>query len=271
MEKRKTTTLQRTLSILDYLAEYGAASAPQLIEYSGVPKSTAYLLLKELQQLGLVSVDDRGNYRLWVRLIALGERAAEQLDIRSAARPHLEALAQSAGLLCHLGILDKEAAYYILKIESQSSISVRSYVGKRLSLYRSAVGKCLLAWQPESVRDAIIAKTEFERTTPASITSPEELKQELQRIRSQGWGFDNEEDVPDVRCASAPIFGANQAIAGAISVVGASMQIKDSDIPALAEQVVACARAISRDMGWTEPREEQNASARNANSDPANL
>ncbi len=60
------------------------------------------------------------------------------------------------GLLCHLGIIDQGNAYYILKIESPATISVRSHEGKSLSLYRSGIGKCLLAWQPASVQASII-------------------------------------------------------------------------------------------------------------------
>jgi DNA-binding IclR family transcriptional regulator len=252
LEKDKKSTLQRAMTILEYLAEHGAASASDLIEHSGIPKSTAYLLLKELQQLGLISQGDRGNYRLWVRLIALGERAAGQIDIRETSRPHLEALMERTGLLCHFGIFDGDAAYYILKIESQGSISVRSYAGKRLSLHRSGVGKCLLAWQPEAVRKTIIAATVFEKVTPTTIVTPEALEKELARIRRQGWGFDNGEDEPAVRCVAAPVFDARGGVAGSISVVGASMQVTDDAVPALAEQVMACARDISRDLGWTE-------------------
>lgn len=238
--------------VLEYLAEHGTASASELIEHSGIPKSTAYLLFKELQALGMISQDDRGNYRLWVRLIALGERAAGQLDIRDTSRPHLEKLMASTGLLCHFGIFDGDAAYYILKVESQGSISVRSYVGKRLSLHRSGVGKCLLAWQPEAVRKAIIAATDFKAVTSTSIVTPEALEKELTQIRRKGWGFDNGEDVSDVRCVAAPVFDAQGSVAGAISVVGASMQMTNDLVPALAEQVVACAKAISKDLGWTE-------------------
>jgi len=156
------------------------------------------------------------------------------------------------GLLCHLGIFDGDAAYYILKIESQSTISVRSSVGKRLSLHRSGVGKCLLAWQPEPVRKAIIADTDFKRVTPTTIVSAEVLEEELARIRREGWGFDNGEDVSAVRCVAAPVFDGTGGVAGAISVVGTSMQLADAMVETLAEQVLACARDISRDLGWSE-------------------
>jgi DNA-binding IclR family transcriptional regulator len=86
------------------------------------------------------------------------------------------------GLLCHLGIIDQGNAYYILKIESPATISVRSHEGKSLSLYRSGIGKCLLAWQPASVQASIISDLQWERATPTTITDAQQLRDELGRI-----------------------------------------------------------------------------------------
>lgn len=62
------------------------------------------------------------------------------------------------------------------------------------SLYRSGIGKCLLAWQPAAVRKAIIEQLVWERATLTTITEPQQLNDELERIRQRGWSFDNGED-----------------------------------------------------------------------------
>ncbi|MXF14376.1 hypothetical protein FQ010_26900, partial [Escherichia coli] len=41
-------------------------------------------------------------------------------------------------------------------VESSATISVRSHEGKSLSLYRSGIGECLLAWQPAAVQQSVI-------------------------------------------------------------------------------------------------------------------
>ena len=250
LEKTKVPALQRAMQILDLLADRGTCQPAEIVEQLGIPKSSAYLLFEELKRYRLITQDQNGGLSLGLKLIALGERAAARLDVREVAREHLMRLMEETGLLCHFGFMDGNAAYYILKIESNSTISVRSYVGKRLSLSSSGIGKCLLAWQPESVRRNVIAETVFHPTTPTTITSPQALEAELEKIRAQGWGFDNGEDVPDVRCVAAPVFDAKNVISGAISVVGAAMQIKDARVPDLAVQVMACAHAISKDLGW---------------------
>ena len=86
----------------------------------------------------------------------LSGHALSKMDLRELARPRLTQLMDTTGLLCHLGIIDNGSAYYILKVESSATISVRSHEGKSLSLYRSGIGKCPLAWQPEAVQKSII-------------------------------------------------------------------------------------------------------------------
>lgn len=179
--------------------------------------------------------------------------ALSKMDLRELARPRLTQLMDTTGLLCHLGIIDNGSAYYILKVESSATISVRSHEGKSLSLYRSGIGKCLLAWQPEAVQKSIIEELVWEQMTPTTITHPQRLYEELARIRRQGWSYDNGEDYADVRCVAAPVFNANNELTAAISVVGTRLQINEEYRDYLAGKAIACARDISRLLGWKSP------------------
>lgn len=250
MTDSKVPALQRVNDILGFIAERGSCLAGDVIDALPIPKSSVYLLLAELEKIKMITQDSDGRYRLWLRLIELGECASASMDIREVARRHLTRLMEKTGLLCHLGIMDGEAAYYVLKIESSSSILVRSREGRKLSLYRSGIGKCLLAFQPKEKRDALIDGFVFEQATPTTIMGAGALRKELQLIRSRGWGFDNEEDIPNIRCVAAPVFGARGNIVASISVVGASVQITDDIIPSLAAETTGCARDISKGLGW---------------------
>ena len=134
---------------------------------------------------------------------------------------------------------------------------MRSHEGKSLSLNRSGIGKCLLAWQPDCVRESIIATIDWHRATPTTLTTPEQLREELVRIRARGWSFDNGEDYTDVRCVAAPIFNASNELTAAISVVGTRLQINDDNRDYLAGKAIACAKDISRLLGWKSPFDKQ--------------
>lgn len=78
------------------------------------------------------------------------------------------------------------------------------------------IGKCLLARQPAAVQQSIIEGLVWEQATPTTITHPQQLHEELARIRRQGWSYDNGEDYADVRCVAAPVFNANNELTAAI-------------------------------------------------------
>jgi len=247
----KVPALTRAVAILDYIAEQGACQGSALLPVLNVPKSSVYLLLDELKQLRLLSQGPDGLYRLGIKLIEFGEQASGQLDMREVARPHLHALMQDTGLLCHLGVIDGDSAYYILKVESQGTIRVRSWEGKRLSLNRSGLGKCLLAWADQTKQREMVSKLTFIQATPQSIPTPEKLLFELAVIKSRGWSYDNQEDLADVRCIACPIFDATNTIAAAISVVGTTLQIDGEKLEEIAAKVMRTAALISKELGFT--------------------
>ncbi len=137
MENSKVPALTRAIDILNVIARRGPCSAADIIAELGLPKSTTYLLLAELKRQRFITLDVRDNYCLWTKLVELSEQALGKMDLRDIAKQRLTELMEDTGLLCHLGIIDDQNAYYILKIESTSTISVRSHEGKSLSLYRS--------------------------------------------------------------------------------------------------------------------------------------
>ena len=175
LESSKVPALTRAIQILNLIARIGPCNAATIIEHTGIPKSTVYLILGELKKERFLRIDSQDNFCLWTKLVELSGHALSKMDLREVARPRLSRLMDETGLLCHLGIIDGENAYYILKIESPSTISVRSHEGKSLSLYRSGIGKCLLAWQPAAIRDDIIQHLAWKKQTPTTITHPQQL------------------------------------------------------------------------------------------------
>jgi DNA-binding IclR family transcriptional regulator len=248
--KSKVPALGRAFTLLEIVSREGQCNANQLVSETGMPKSTVYLLLDELKNLRLLTQARGGNYRLGLKLLELGSQVARQLDMRSAALPHLTRLMNETGFLCHLGVMDGDTPIYLIKVESQSSIQVRTWEGKRLSLCRSSLGKCLLAWSDRERQNQLISSIEFLPVLPNTLTTELELREALREIRQLGWAYDNEEDVANIRCVSAPIFNAAGDVIAAISIVSTSLQIGPQNILALAERVKDTAWDISQALGY---------------------
>jgi len=80
--------IDKSAAILEALAERGPATLAELVEATGISRPTAHRLAVALESHGLVGRDERGRFRLGVRLAAWGRVAvslsASMLE-RSAA------------------------------------------------------------------------------------------------------------------------------------------------------------------------------------------
>ena len=80
-----------------------------------------------------------------------------------------------------------------------------------------------------------------------------QFRQELEKIRRQGFAVDDEEAVLGARCVSAPILNSDHEPIAAVSVSGPVTRVSPNQVAALAEAVCDAARAISVAMGFPQP------------------
>ena len=146
--------------------------------------------------------------------------------------------------------MEGNKAVYLLKVEGSNEIRVNTWVGKRLSLHSSSLGKVLLAWLPPQELDARLADLAWEKKTAHTLTSPEMFRAHLGEVRQRGWAFDDEEDIANLRCVAAPVRDAEGRVIAAISAVGTILNIAGDGFEPLARQVCATAAEISASLGW---------------------
>lgn len=239
----QTPAIDKAIRIFDFLSQQAGATFSQIYQGVSLPKSTASSLLAALVAHRLLRLE-KNKYFLGVKLYELGHKAEETLDIRKLALEPLTSLRDLTKLTCHLGILDGATAIYLLKLESPNAVVVRSWEGKKLTLYSSGLGKALLAWLSEEEVDSLLPQEEFPIQTAATLRNKTALKKELATIRKRGWALDNEEDSVGVCCIAAPVFNKRGQTIAAISLSGVSFLVAKERIPELAQQVKAVAQAI---------------------------
>ena len=113
-------------------------------------------------------------------------------------------------------------------------IKIDTYIGRRMDLHCTAVGKVILACGPEDVLQRILAKQVYIRHTRNTITSPKLMQRDVQRVRKLGYAVDDEEEEPGVRCVAVPVYHANGAFAAGLSVTGTITQIPTTGIESIA-------------------------------------
>lgn len=213
-------------------------------------KSTVYRLLQTLVKHGYAVQDPAsGRYRLGLKFLEIGGVVQNSLSIRTIARPHLQALMAATNETVQLGILEGYEVVYADKIECARTIRMYSSVGRRSPLHCTALGKVLLAHQPEDAFREILGGRLI-RCTPRSITTPRALRAELVQIREQGYAFDDEEFEEGLRCLAAPARDYTGAVVASLGIAGPAARFEPARRPELIKLLRDAAEAVSTGLGY---------------------
>ena len=240
----------RVFSVLDRLSRQRSVTLEELSREIRLAKPTVYRFLLTLQALGYVRRDERERWAITLKLFNTGARALDHLDLYGAARPVAQELADQLSETVHMGVLEGDAAVYVLKIESNYTIRMFSRVGRRIPLYCTAIGKVLLAHLEGPAREAALKGLRLVAHTPHTLTSRAALEAELEKIRRQGYAIDDEEHEEGIRCIGAPVLEHTGAAVAALSASWPVFRFPAEGAEAVAPRVVAAAGRISAILGW---------------------
>lgn len=223
----------------------------QICDKTGLNKSTVYRLLEVLRAHRLVCLDETsGSYHLGLRLFELGSIATGHLDLDRLAQPVLQELAEQTGETAHLAVLDGSDMLAIAKVESRSSLRIRSVTGYRTPAYSTAAGKVLLAGINHDKLDAYFAKTPMVAFTRTTITSAVRLRAELKTIAEQGYALDHGEREQGMQCVAAPVRDHTGQVVAAIGVLAPSIRLTSKKrIVAVTRVTLAAAARLSSNLG----------------------
>jgi DNA-binding IclR family transcriptional regulator len=163
-------------------------------------------------------------------------------------------LTKQTGLTCHLAVLDGAEAVYIEKVEPEGFIRMDTWVGRRMKVHATSVGKAIAAYIPQEQVEEIVGKSGMEKRTPKTITTLPRLLKELEKVRTQGYAVDDEENNLGARCLGAPIFGDRGNIEASLGLSGTTQQVSPQTMPRILEALKDAARHISMGMGYRAPQ-----------------
>ena len=165
------------------------------------------------------------------------------ISLRGHAAPILQKLMQDTGLTVHLAVLEEGEVILIDRIEPQGTPKLATWVGKRMGLHCTALGKALIAYLPTDELDELIQKQGLIRYNENTIASKRILKKACEEIQRLGYAVDDEEEEIGIRCIGAPVHNGAGEVIAAISISGTKGQLED--IPARAIRVVEAANLLT--------------------------
>lgn len=246
----------KTFNLMEILSKHEAGlNMKSLEDKLGMHKSSIYRIITTLTEIGYVNKTVEGNYKLTLKVLGLGNKLLNNINIIDVVKPYLMEISLKVNESTHLTYFENNEAIYLDVIHPETnSFRANSFIGKRGPLNVTAVGKVFLAHRSnedikriwEDIEDTV------EEFTPKTITSLSKMMKVISKVRRDGYGLDDEEHEYNVFCIGIPLYSHDGSVRYAISVSFP----KSKMTPELFEESVTLlkgySKEISKKLGYNE-------------------
>jgi DNA-binding IclR family transcriptional regulator len=244
---KRVQSVIRTVEILRAIGNAGEAlTLSELAESTGLPRSTVHRIVQTLQSVHFVAKGARvGGLRLGPEFDRLA--ASSRHALIPTMRPFLENLAQETSEGASLTVLEGLNVRFLDQAIVGQGLRAITLVGSTFPAHCTANGKILLAALPRAVVRRMLPK-QLEARTHRTITDPERLMDELDRITTEGVAYDREEHHVGISAVAAFVVDdANNYAAISAAMPTARFESREE---LLTEIVRRIAHHASLALGW---------------------
>lgn len=196
-------------------------------EALGFNKATAFRILRTLECHDVAAREGDGTFVLGNRVLWWESCRRQNLDLSKFVRPHLEKLRDLTSETVIFSILADNRTVVVDQATSLQATSTRLFIGSSAPLHSGSSGRVALAYLDPERRKKLLSQR-LERLTERTITDRKRLEREVNKCLAQGFAFTSGERAPSSASVAAPVFGADQDIAGIIAVIGPSDRLSPS-------------------------------------------
>jgi acetyl-CoA synthetase len=245
------------LRVLSLLVERPTGvRADEVAEVLGKSISTAYYLLTSLCEEGFAVHEAKGVYRPargLEELTAVAEEEGAGGTVSEGLTGTVDELFLRTRKRSYLGVV-RAGRIEITTFRGRQGVPRIPGLGNEIrdNAHALAMGKVVLALLDSTALARYVARG-LKSFTPHTITSPQELAAELERVREDGFAVDREEMAENFCCIAAPIFDQRGHF---VAVLGMSVTatVFDAEVERLADAVIDVAagavEAASEQAGW---------------------
>jgi DNA-binding IclR family transcriptional regulator len=121
-------------------------------------------------------------------------------------------------------------------------------VGQHIPLHATSNGKVLLSGLDDAGLDKMLGA--LSRYTSLTITRRSQLREELTRVRAEGYAVAVDELEVGLTAAAAPIRNAHGDVVASMSVSGPTFRLTPERVEDVLPLLVAAAVEVSHRLGW---------------------
>lgn len=248
---RHLKTLETAAELIDIIQQQSGMSIESLAKELNLAESTIHGYVKTLENNGYLVYED-GKYHIGLEFLNKGGHARTRKPEYDFIISKLENLAEQTGERVQFIVEENGKAYYVHTSIGQNAVQVDAHIGKVIHLHASSAGKAILAHLPEDRTKQILNQWGTPAYTQHTITSEEELFEELSTIQERGYSISDQESISGLRAIGVPIRSQSSGQPlGAISLSGPAHRLKgewfEQDIPDI---ILAVVNEIELDLEY---------------------
>ena len=246
---KMSSTVLKALKIIEEVGDHRHGVALSDVAAAvDLDRSTTYRLLSTLVDAGyLVRSEETKRYRLSYKLVSISRFLLADIGPEDLIRKKLEELSRLTQEAAHFSVLDGSQAVIRLRAKGSHLLSVAFKIGDRSDLHCTSIGKVLLAHQDERFIENILSRP-LPKVASQTITDPGLLRKELEKVRKQGYAFDELEFAEDMCCVAAPLFGPRGKLIGGLNLSGPRTRLRPERLVELAQILIKATNELSETM-----------------------
>lgn len=244
-------SIDRALIVLELIAKNGKMSLNDIHNVLSINKPSLSRIVFTLCENGYLKKDPKsGEYSLTLRLFEIGVQAVRNLDYLNLVRGILEELSSKLDVIAQFSIEDNNELLCLESFDqSNSGFSIYTRVGERSPLYSTSAGKAILSTYSN---DEIAKKWELmdvHALTPNTISSLEDLLQDIVMTRKRNYALDIEENEFGLFCIGTVLLNYNNKPIGAISI--SSNSLTEEKIQEYSQVLLQYTQRLSYMLGYS--------------------
>ncbi len=234
--------------VLEALIARDGAGVSELAEHLDLSKSGVHNHLTTLQSLGYV-VRENDTFRASLKFLSDGATVRRQNPLYGVAVDEVNQLARTSGVGAGAYVVENGRVVCLHCATGEKVAPTILEAGDTFPPHCSAPGKAIMAALDDESVDRLIETTGLEACTDSTVTDRDQLRQELQRVRSRGLAFNRGEYDEEIREIATSVTDADDRVLGAIGVVSATEDMSgkrfQQDLPGL---VLSSANQLAQEI-----------------------
>ncbi|WP_066301221.1 IclR family transcriptional regulator [Bacillus sp. FJAT-29937] len=247
----KNKTVVRSMDVLNLFIEHSELSFQEIINLSGIPKTSVYRMLLSLEEMGFLEKGRDAKYRLGLLFLKFGHLVSARLDLRQIAYPLMNDLHNDVKEAINLIVKEGNEAIYIEKIDTKQKVRLYTAIGRKSPLYAGACSRSILSFLPDSDIQEYLDSIELKSFALGTITDKERLYESIKQARINGFTISHSELENYTSAVAVPIFNHKGEVIAGISIAGIEANYQDGNIEYFANKAKKVAEEISMRLGHT--------------------